>query len=166
MYLQKLGTLYQTLHLERFATKSTVLSTKIVDGRAYWPHVRRSKHRGWTHITRPSTPSPPCLGISYSTELSILLSRTLPGCPPPKKIGKLGGGALNCLVLPRVLITLFASVYTIDRMDGRTPDRYIDAYRIAYYHSVIYAVLLVLLYAAIATNTLLVFWCRAYEARF
>ena len=122
MYLQKLGTLYQTLHLERFATKSTVLSTKIVDGRAYWPHVRRSKHRGWTHITRPSTPLPPCLGISYSTELSILLSRTLPGCPPPpKKIGKLGGPTQ--LLSSALGADNLICVCLYDRPDGRTDTR-------------------------------------------
>ena len=41
-------TLSETLDLR--TTKSAVLSTKLIDGGAYWPDLRRSTHRSWTHI--------------------------------------------------------------------------------------------------------------------
>jgi len=45
------GTFPQSQHLENFATaKSIVLSTKLVDDRPCWPHLRRSTRRCLTHI--------------------------------------------------------------------------------------------------------------------
>ena len=45
------GMLSQTPDLGKFRRgKSMVLSTKLVNGRACWPHLRRSTRRGWTYI--------------------------------------------------------------------------------------------------------------------